>query len=123
MDRSKYISGVLNEVQQWWGYDLFSRRPGPAYIDEKFVGTDLDLSCFLFELSERNAVINIPEYQLVRPTSIKKGFKVVSPQNRHGQIIGLTSNKDVLLFTLRIKDMNTIKSDSVGAYKNFAITN
>ena len=123
MDRSKEIDVVISQIQYWWGYDLYNRKPGPAYIDDDFVGTDLDLSCFLFELAERHAVINIPEYQLIRPSSIKKGFSVVSPENRHGQIIGLTSNKDSFLFSLRIKDMNTISSNRVGAFKNFALTN
>lgn len=121
-DRSLDISKVLPVVQSWWGYDMYNRKPGPAYIDDKFVGTDLDLSCFLFELVGRNAVINIPKYQLVRPRSIKKGFKVVSPDNRHGQILGLTSNKETFLFSIRLKDMNVVSSNRVGDYRNFALT-
>lgn len=122
MDRSKYINSILNEVNTWWGFDLYNRKPGPSYIDDKYVGTDLDLSCFLFELAERNAVINIPEYRCIRPRSITKGLKVISPDNRHGQIIGLTSNMDTFLFSIRIKDMNIVSSDKVGAYRNFALT-
>jgi hypothetical protein len=122
MDRSKLINGVLHEVNSWWGYYLYLRKPGPAYIDDRFVGTDLDMSCFLFELVERNAVINIPEYKSIRPRSRTKGFQVISPMNRHGQIIGLTSNKDTFLFSIRLKDMNVISSNTVGAYRNFSLT-
>jgi len=122
LDRSKHINSILNEVNNWWGFDLYRRKPGPAYIDEKFIGTDLDLSCFLYELSERNAVINIPEYKSIRPRSITKGLQVISPSNRHGQIIGLTSNMNTFLFSIRIKDMNVVSTNKVGAYRNFALT-
>jgi len=122
LDRSSNIETVLEKVDSWWGYDLLSRKPGPAYIDENFVGTDLDLSCFLYELSNRNAVINIPTYKNIRPTKLKDGQILVSKDNRHGQILGLTANKDVFLFSLRIKDMNIINTSRIGEYRNFSIT-
>ena len=132
-NRRSGLDMMIPTVQEWWGYDLFNRKPGPAYIDDQFVGTDLDLSCLLFELSERHAVINIPEYQPVRPKTIQKGYTVLSTQNRHGEIIGLISNKDSFLFSLRIKDLNTmvrrkdpykgVTKISKGAYKNFSLTN
>lgn len=122
MDRKKYINSVLNEVNSWWGVDLYRRKPGPAFIDDRFIGTDLDISCFLYELAERNAVITIPEYKTIRPRSKTKGLQVISSSNRHGQIIGLTSNMDTFLFSVRIKDMNVVSTNKVGAYRNFALT-
>ena len=124
MDRSKNINPVVEEVCSWWGYDLFNRKPGPAYDeDEVFIGTDLDLACFLYELSNRNAVINIPSYKSMRKRTSKEGQMITSAENRHGQILGLTANKDVFSFSVRIKDMNVISTESVGDYRNFSLTN
>lgn len=122
LDRSSNIESVFEKVNSWWRYDLLSRKPGPAYIDENFVGTDLDLSCFLYELSNRNSVINIPTYKSMRPTRFKEGQILVSKDNRHGQILGLIANKDVFSFSIRIKDMNIINTNTVGEYRNFLIT-
>ena len=63
---------------------MTSRKPGAAYIDENLVGTDLDLACFLFELAERNAVINIPQYKSMRAAKIKEGEALISKENRPG---------------------------------------
>lgn len=121
-DKESDIEQVFDKVISWWRYDLESRKPGPAYIDENFVGTDLDLACFLFELCERNAVINIPKYKSMRAKTIKEGEAVVSSENRHGQITGLIANKDVFSFSVRIKDMNVVTSEGVGESRNFSIT-
>ena len=122
LDRSRDIETIIEEVNNWWGFDLYSRKPGVAYRDENGSTTDLDLSCFLYELARRNAVINIPEYKSMRATKLKEGQALVSKNNRHGQILGLTANKDVFSFSLRIKDMNVINSSGVGDYRNFSIT-
>lgn len=132
MDRETDLDIIIPVVRGWWGYDLMHRKPGPAYIDDQFVGTDLDLSCLLFELSERHAVINIPTYQNIRPKSIQKGCTVLSTENRHGEIIRLVSNKDTFSFSVLIKDLNTIirrkasnhniTKITKGGYKNFALT-
>jgi hypothetical protein len=121
-DRSEDIEKVTDLVKEWWRYDMTSRKPGPAYVDENFVGTDLDLACFLFELAERNAVINIPQYKSMRASKIKEGEAITSTDNRHGQVIGLTANKDVFSFSVKIKDMNVVTTDGVGGYRNFALT-
>jgi hypothetical protein len=122
MDKGKFLGHVVEQVNSWWRYDIYSRSPGPAYLDENFIGTDLDLSCFLYELAMRNAVINIPTYKSIRPKSIKEGRTVISQENRHGQIVNLTANRDVFLFSLRIRDANVVSSDKVGFHKNFSIT-
>ncbi|MCK5616484.1 hypothetical protein KAR91_82240 [Candidatus Pacearchaeota archaeon] len=122
MDRGSKILPLIEEVKSFWNYDLFKRSPGPAYRDGVFVGTDLDLACFLYSLAERNAVINIPKYESIRATSRKEGQMIVSKDNRHGQLLGVVSNKDVFSFSIKIKDMNVMSSDEVGDYRNFSIT-
>lgn len=123
MDKSKDMTETIKEVSSWWKYDLFSRKPGPAYDEDGvFVGTDLDLACFLYELADRNAVINIPTYKSLRKTRIKEGQSVVSKDNRHGSLLGLNSNKNTFIFSVRIKDMNVMTTDSVGDYRNFSLT-
>lgn len=123
LDKSKNINDVINEVWGWWTYDLFNRKPGPAYDEDGiFIGTDLDLACFLYELAGRRAVINLPEYKSIRPSSRKEGQMIVSKENRHGCLLGLNANKETFIFSVRIKDMNVMSSDSVGDYRNFSIT-
>ena len=122
LDKSHDIDETINEVVSWWRYDMASRKPGIAYTSGGDKTTDLDLSCFLFELAERNAVINIPIYKSIRAKSIKEGEFVLSSQNRHVNVLGLSSNKDVFSFSLRIKDMNAVSTDNVGAFRNFSIT-
>src|SRR3990167_1459693 len=116
LDKSHDIDETINEVVSWWRYDMASRKPGIAYTSGGDKTTDLDLSCFLFELAERNAVINIPIYKSIRAKSIKEGEFVLSSQNRHGNVLGLSANKDVFSFSLRIKDMNAVSTDNVGAF-------
>jgi len=123
INRGSDIEPVIQKVSEWWSYDLYSRSPGPAYRDGVFVGTDLDLACFLYALAERKAVINIPRYKSMRQKSTKEGQVVTSKDNRHGAITGLSSNKDVFSFSVRIKDMNVITTEEVGDFRNFSLTN
>jgi len=123
LDRSKDISDTIEEVASWWKYDLFNRKPGPAYDEDKvFLGTDLDLACFLYELADRKAVINLPEYKNIRSKKFKEGQIKISDENRHGLILGLSANKETFIFSMKIKDMNIITSNFVGDYRNFSIT-
>ena len=122
MDRQFHPEVMIEDVMEWWGFDVYSRKPGPALVNGIFEGTDLDLACFMSALANRGAVINIPHYKSMRPQSIKEGQRVVSKDNRHGPIIGLTSNKDLFSFGVRIKDANVVTTDSVGDYRTFSIT-
>jgi hypothetical protein len=123
LDRSQNIKSVIPAVLSWWDLDMVKRKPGPAYINDKFVGTDLDLSCLLFSLFNRGIEVNLPEYKIIRPRSVKEGQKVTSKFNRNGKIIGLTSNSKTFLFSLRIIDKNVINFNKRGYYRNFAVTN
>lgn len=125
LDRSSDLweSGVINTVQNYWGYDLLSRRPSPAYDDYGlFKGTNLDLACFLYSLSGRGAVINIPVYKPLRQSKIKEGEKVISKYDRNGKLIGVKANKDFFIFSISMIDQNVIGEDKVGEFRNFSIT-
>lgn len=123
LDRSSDIMPIVDKVIGFWDYDLFSRKPSPAYTEDGvFQGTDLDLAAFLFALKNRGAVINIPTYASMRGTKVTEGVSVVSKENRHGQVVGLVANKETFNFSIRIKDMNVITSDSVGDYRTFTLT-
>ncbi len=113
LDRQSDITGTIKEVKSWWGYDLFKRRPGPAYYDERgnFHETDLDLACFLYELSKRGAVVNLPMYQSKRAAQFRGDQKLISKSNRHGKIISLAANKDLgikvfLSISSQLADLN-----------------
>ncbi len=123
MDKSENINSTIETVKSFWNYDLMSRKPGPAYTEDGiFIGTNLDLACFLYSLLGRNAVINIPEYKTFRQTKFKEGQMLTSKDNRHGVLLGVTSNKNNFTFSVKIKDMNIMASEDVGDYRNFALT-
>lgn len=122
MDRTSDIFPVITEVLNFWKFDLYSRKPGPAYID----GTDLDMVAFLYSLIDREAIINIPEYKSMRSTKIKENQHLISNTNRHGKILGVYGNKNTFSFGLRIFDMNVMGQkngkDYIGDYRNFNLT-
>jgi len=80
------------------------------------------MACFLYTLTGRNAVINIPTYKGHSQTKFKTGQKLLSKENRHGQLLGVRGNKETFGFSIVIKDMNVMKSDEVGDYRNFSMT-
>lgn len=124
LNRQNDIGPATEIVESWWSYDLYNRRPGPAFYDEQgnFHATDLDLACFMYELSARGAVINLPEYKSLRANVQREDQQLTSKYNRHGKIIGLSANKDFFSFSIRIFDENVVNEDSVGDYRNFMLT-
>lgn len=129
VDRTIPVEPIIDEVLGWWAYDLTTRKPGPAYWDAQgnFVPTDLDLACFLSALVDRNAVINLPTYTAMRGKSeAKKGERVISKNNRHGNVTALVANKEAFSFSVRVNDMNVVTQDengseTVGAPRNFSL--
>jgi hypothetical protein len=122
LDRSKSIDGIAETVIDHWAYDLYTRSPGPALLENGVLKpTDLDLACFMSALAERGAVISLPTYERRRPKVVKEGEVVVSAQNRHGKVLGLTSNKEVFSFSVLVQDMNVMTTDTVGAPRNFML--
>lgn len=122
LDRSTDIKEAIKWVDSLWTYDLYTRRPSPAYTDGVFTGTDLDLAAFLYSLVGRKAVINLPQYKSMRQTKLKTKQHLLSKSNRHGQILGVTANQHTFIFSVRIKDMNVMKTDEVGDFRNFSLT-
>ena len=128
LDRSAPVDDLIPIVSSHWGYDLYSRRPGPAVLENGVLKpTDLDLACFLSALKDRGAVINLPTYRARRARTEKEGERVVSKENRHGPVMGLVSNKQVFSFSVLVTDHNVIVAgdeakgtrDSVGAPRAF----
>lgn len=123
LDRSADIAPVIDTVKDWWGYDLFARKPSPAYDDYGiFKGTDLDLACFLYSLSGRGAVINIPYYKSHTKKKQRTDQKLTSAANRNGELIGVQANKDFFSFSLKMIDQNIIGEDKVGDFRSFSLT-
>ena len=123
LNNSSNIEETIKWVDNLWSYDLYTRKPSPAYLtDRVFIGTDLDLAAFLYSLVGRNAVINLPIYKSMRQTKLKTGQYLTSKSNRHGQILGVTANQHTFIFSVRIKDMNVMKTDEVGDFRNFSLT-
>ncbi len=122
-DRKADITPVLETVSGWWSYDLYNRKPGPAYTDDGvFIGTDLDLACFLFELSKRGAAINIPKYETFRQTKLKEGQFLTSKDNRHGILKGLISNREFWIFSISVNDLGIITEQGAGDTRTFSMT-
>lgn len=124
-DKSSDICKLIDTVDGFWKYDLFSRKPSPAMYDDAgnlLQSTNLDLATFLYALWDRGAAINIPQYKGWRPKSITEGQVVVSNTNRHGKITGLVSNADLFSFNIRIQDSNVMTTDGVGFPRAFSLT-
>jgi len=117
------ITPAAKKAMDFWGYDLFNRRPCPAYDEYGiFQGTDLDLACFMYSMVDREAVINIPQYTGMRQKKTRTDQVVSSASNRNGKIVGVQANKDFFTFSINIIDQNVIGEDKVGDYRTFSLT-
>ncbi|OYT32564.1 hypothetical protein DRJ22_00045 [Candidatus Woesearchaeota archaeon] len=112
LDRTQNLDNIIDTVLNIWTPDLSRRRTTlqieyinnqPTYV------TSLDFLPLLLNLSIRNAIVNITEYNNLRPTIKKTGEKVISKQNRHGNVLQINANKDTHAFSILIKDYNTIE--------------
>jgi len=123
LNRDFDISTLIDEALGWWNYDLFARKPSPAYNDYGvFTGTDLDLACFMYALAGRGAVINIPTYKAATQTKIREDQQLKSKYNRNGELIGVVSNKEFFSFSIKVMDQNVIGEDKVGDFRTFSLT-
>lgn len=123
LNRTYKMEDVIVEALSWWDYDLFRRRPSPAYDEYGiFKSTDLDLACFLYALAGRGAVINIPYYKSHTQTKVREDQQLKSTANRHGELINISANKHFFSFNINIIDMNIIGEDKVGDYRTFSLT-
>lgn len=123
------VEQIAEQTIDSWGFDLFTRKPKPALVENGVLKpTDLDLASFMSALSDRGAVIVLPKYTSRRAKTIREGERVVSNKNRTGKILGLSANKDVFSFSVKIEDSNVIQAgneeeqDKVGAPRAFMLT-
>ena len=128
MDRNQLIDDefvnaiVAQSVMSWEG-----RNPRPALNEDgDFQCTDLDLLSFLTPIAARGAVIEIPRYRNRRKVAVKHNERKIGT-NQFGPINGLTSNQEVLSFSVRIFDSTIVKTDpitgreKIGDHRNYMI--
>jgi|SRR5579872_2255520 len=109
LDPTDDCEELARELLGHWAYDLYERKPRRALLEQGVLTpTDLDLACFLSALGERGAIIDLPTYELRRQATRREGERVVSKDHRHGKVLGLTSNKEVFSFSVRISDLNIV---------------
>ena len=122
MDRAKDAASLAGDLAECWGYNLAKRSPGIAYTTASGEQvTSLDMACLMSELVKWGSIINIPEYERSGPATRVEGQIVVSPENRHGKIVGVTSNEETFNFGVRVVDMNVMDAHNVGAYRTFLL--
>ena len=122
LDRTSDVRAVCDRIAATWRYDLTTRKVGGAYEDDDGVfRTDLDLACYMAAIAEHRGVIVLQEYRTRRAVTKTEGEILVSKGNRHGRVIGLTSNADVFSFNVLIEDANVMTADSVGKPRNFML--
>lgn len=123
LDRSSDTTITAPFVLNFWDYDLTARRPSPAYDEYGvFQGTDLDLACFLYALSGRGAVINIPNYKAATQKRMREDQQLSSKRNRNGTLLGVKGNQTFFKFNITIMDQNVIGADKVGDFRTFSLT-
>jgi hypothetical protein len=122
LDRTSDVRAVCDRIAATWRYDLTTRKVGGAYEDDDGVyRTDLDLACYMAAIAEHRGTIVLPEYRTRRAATRTAGEVIISKDNRHGRVIGLTSNADVFSFNVLIEDANVMTADSVGKPRNFML--
>lgn len=122
-DYSQSVDDLIPTVMNYWDYDLFSRKPCPAYTEQGlFQGTDLDLAVFLFALRDRNAVISLPKYSSMRGSKVVEGTTVTSKENRHGKLLSVQANKETFVFSLKMLDENVVTEKGQGDFRAFSLT-
>ena len=125
LDRSQDMSPVYGQMKERWTRDLFERSPTSAYdVNGDYKGTNLDMVSLLNVLAEREAVVNFPGYEPRRGGVRKDNEWIVSYENRHGKILGLTAKKDAFSFSMRLEDQNVVDLDKnkTGKCRNFLLT-
>lgn len=127
LDRSQPISGAIDQVIDHWSVDLSKRNPAPAVVedDPDYEGTDFDLFSFFMFLSQRRAVLNIPDYENLRKSSLASNQIVIARENRHGQLLWLESGSKTHTFHIEMIDYNVLATrggkEIVGAPRKFAV--
>lgn len=102
------------EIEEIIPKNIFDKNPMMICdADGNYVGTTLDMQSMMYHLMKEGIVINISHYDAMRGTVLKEGQNLVSKENRHGKVTGLSCSKEVWTFGYRIKDANvTTRTES-----------
>lgn len=127
LDRHQPVGELAEKMVEDWSLDLYTRKPGPAVNEHgEFQGTDLDLATFMTALSLRKAVIQIPNYGKMRAATKTEGVRHIQG-TRNGNIMSMTSNKQVFSFGVKINDQSLVIRDpetgveTQGMPRNFSL--
>jgi hypothetical protein len=124
LDRTSDVRACAGRINDAWSYDLDSRSFGPAHFDPEMGAytTELDLAVLMSSLMKRGAVIQFPSnYKARRAKTQTEGEIIVDSKNRHGRILGMTSNKAAWSFNVLFDDANVITTDETGKPRNFML--
>ena len=104
-DRSENIDDILEIlISEWESKDT------------------IDVAGLIFMMSKRMEDITIPHYKSIRPTTLTEG-QTSPKENRHGKIVGLSANKDIFSFGIKIFDESVINEGKPdGDFRNFSVT-
>ncbi len=118
----EFVAAVMGQSQFSW----HGRRPKPAVDSEgRFRKTNLDLLSLLTELYKRQAHIELNAYENQLPWRAYAGEQHVGGTKRFGPIVGLTSHRDHLSFSVRINDLSIVSTKNgeptAGAARNYML--
>lgn len=125
LQTARSLDAIVDDAQKLvdtWRYDLDTRRPSPALVEDGVYKqpTDLDLATFLSALVERGAVIKIPKYAS-RRAATAKGNAVRLLDDRYGAMSSLVSNQKMFSFSLRLHDLSVLEDGKAGAFRTFMV--
>jgi hypothetical protein len=116
-DRGIHILNDVDELLGMWGCDLKTRTPRTYPGEDGELITSLDLATLMMTLATTQAVINLPRYRASLPTRVREGEFLVSNENRHGHVYGVSSHQKVASMGILFKDLNVVGQDQVGAWR------
>jgi hypothetical protein len=114
-DRTADPTEAVQRVLASFAADAMGRNPDVDDDGE----TAMDFVSFMMVLLQSDAVINLPTYRRRRVATVNPDEIVVSAANRHGRVLGLTSNQHVWSMGVNINDANVMTATTVGASRTF----
>ncbi len=125
------LEDAIDSYLSSWRPNLLERKPALIYTEgdngEPLYKTgSLDLFTVLLALSENQQVISIDDYHRMRVRQQERpGQRILTPEHRHGQVNGVTSNQEFHSFSVRVWDLSveTLFPDGakLGDWRNFAL--
>lgn len=129
---SKEVQDITNRSVST-DYEAYLKKIIPNLLDRKptiicdedgnYIGTTLDFQSMMYHLNKEGVVINLPKYNAMRGTVLKEGQNLVSKENRHGKVVGLSCSKNLWTFGFRIIDANVAMRTESGDFRVFNVVN